>query len=343
MARGTVPEAARWAVRRDQRRPGAVPRCRPSWELDSILLALSGGRRSLVLSTGGTMTEILTESFCERCGTRYTFETAAPRRSRIGRVRVATRGLRNYVMQDESSFSEAMADARSDEERSATTHQLDAFHKTFNFCMTCRQYTCGNCWNTPEGLCLTCAPLPEVEPPAAALAEEVVAAAPEATEPRRRRRRGWGVARGRPRAGSACPGHGTGRSRRRCGDRCRGATRGGGGGRRRSAGAGPRPRREPGRCPRRIRGADHRAGRGGPRGRGRGGVARTSPCHRPCLLQSSRSRGRDRGRADRGGPRSRPSRSRAGRSAGRADRSEAEPIEPVDRGRADRRPSRGRA
>jgi nicotinate-nucleotide--dimethylbenzimidazole phosphoribosyltransferase len=110
------------------------------------------------------MTEILTESFCERCGTRYTFETAAPRKSRLGRVRVVSKGLRNYVLQDESSFSEAMADARSEEEHNATTHQLDAFHKTFNFCMTCRQYTCGNCWNTVEGRCLTCSPVPEAEP-----------------------------------------------------------------------------------------------------------------------------------------------------------------------------------
>ena len=114
------------------------------------------------------MTEILTESFCERCGTRYTFESAAPRKSRLGRVRVVSKGLRNYVLQDESSLSEAMADARSDEERAATAHQLDAFHKTFNFCMSCRQYTCGNCWNTPDGRCLTCSPiagleLPEVE------------------------------------------------------------------------------------------------------------------------------------------------------------------------------------
>ena len=129
------------------------------------------------------MTEILTESFCERCGTRYTFETAAPRRSRLGRVRVASKGLRNYVMQDESSFSEAMADARSDVERSATTHQLDAFHKTFNFCMTCRQYTCGNCWNAAEGRCLTCSPLPEVEPPAVILVEAIALEAPEVAEP----------------------------------------------------------------------------------------------------------------------------------------------------------------
>ena len=36
--------------------------------------------------------------------------------------------------------------------------QLDAFHRTFNFCMSCRQYTCENCWNEPEGRCLSCAP-----------------------------------------------------------------------------------------------------------------------------------------------------------------------------------------
>jgi hypothetical protein len=116
------------------------------------------------------MTEILTESFCERCGTRYTFESSAPRRSRLGRVRTLSKGVRNFVMSDESSFSEAMADARSEEELSATAHQLDAFHQTFNFCLTCRQYTCANCWNAAEGRCLTCAPIPGMEEPAAAAA-----------------------------------------------------------------------------------------------------------------------------------------------------------------------------
>lgn len=109
------------------------------------------------------MTELLTESFCERCGTRYTFESAAPRRSRIGRVRVLSKGLRNFVLSDETTLSEAMADARSEEELTATALQLDAFHKAFNFCMSCRQYTCGTCWNTAEGRCLTCAPLPDRE------------------------------------------------------------------------------------------------------------------------------------------------------------------------------------
>ncbi len=105
------------------------------------------------------MPEILTESFCERCGTRYTFESAAPRKTRrIGQIRTLSKGMKNWVMSDDTSLDEAMAAARNDQERDLTSHQLDAFHSTFNFCMTCRQYTCGNCWNTAEGHCLTCAP-----------------------------------------------------------------------------------------------------------------------------------------------------------------------------------------
>ena len=104
------------------------------------------------------MPEILTESFCERCGTRYTFESAAPRAARLSGIKVLSRGLKNFVMSDDTSMDEAMAAARSETDREVTSQQLDAFHKTFNFCMTCRQYTCGNCWNDAEGRCLTCAP-----------------------------------------------------------------------------------------------------------------------------------------------------------------------------------------
>jgi hypothetical protein len=111
------------------------------------------------------MTEILTESFCERCGTRYTFESARPR-TRLKGVKVLSRGLRNFVLSDDTSIDEAMAAARSEADREASSHQLDAFHKTFNFCMSCRQYTCPNCWNEAEARCLSCAPLamPEVAP-----------------------------------------------------------------------------------------------------------------------------------------------------------------------------------
>jgi hypothetical protein len=104
------------------------------------------------------MPEILTESFCERCGTRYTFESAAPKQKRLGRFKVLSQGFKNFVMSDDTSLDEAFAAARNDEERETVTQQLDAFHKTFNFCMNCRQYTCSNCWNEIEGRCLTCAP-----------------------------------------------------------------------------------------------------------------------------------------------------------------------------------------
>ena len=104
------------------------------------------------------MTEILTESFCERCGTRYTFELTGRRWGSVTRLRVLSRGLRNLVMTDGLSVADAMATARIDEERAASNEQLDAFHRTFNFCFSCRQYTCANCWNEPEGKCLTCAP-----------------------------------------------------------------------------------------------------------------------------------------------------------------------------------------
>ena len=109
------------------------------------------------------MTEILTESFCERCGTRYTFESSAPRQRRLGGLKVLGRGLKNFVMSDDASLDEAIAGARSDADREATGHQLDAFHKTFSFCMSCRQYTCANCWNAVEARCLSCSPFEVAE------------------------------------------------------------------------------------------------------------------------------------------------------------------------------------
>ena len=105
------------------------------------------------------MTEILTESFCERCGTRYTFEAAIRKKRRIGKLKVLSKGLKNYVLSDDASLDEALAEARSDEQREVSGGQLDAFHQTFQFCMACRQYTCSNCWNEAEGRCLSCAPL----------------------------------------------------------------------------------------------------------------------------------------------------------------------------------------
>jgi hypothetical protein len=104
------------------------------------------------------MPETLTESFCERCGTRYTFESAAPKGKRLGKIKVLSKGFVNFVSNDDRSLDEAFAEARSDEQREQTSQQLDAFHQTFQFCMSCRQYTCANCWNEVESRCLSCAP-----------------------------------------------------------------------------------------------------------------------------------------------------------------------------------------
>src|SRR6266480_4889332 len=58
------------------------------------------------------MPEILTESFCERCGTRYTFESAAPTKTKkLGRFKTLSKGLKNYVLSDDTSMDEAMATA----------------------------------------------------------------------------------------------------------------------------------------------------------------------------------------------------------------------------------------
>jgi hypothetical protein len=120
------------------------------------------------------MTDTITESFCERCGTRYAFEQVSKsRRARFGRLRVLTKGLTTFVSNDGMPLADAMAAARDDEERAELARQLDAFHQTFSFCLSCRQYTCGSCWNAIAGQCLSCAPDPtrEVLPaPSAGLA-----------------------------------------------------------------------------------------------------------------------------------------------------------------------------
>jgi hypothetical protein len=109
------------------------------------------------------MAEILTESFCERCGTRYTFQSPPRSANPLGMLSTVGRGIRNYVAMPDASFNEAFAAARAETEQGATAHQLEAFQRTFNFCLSCRQYTCADCWNAVEGQCLSCSPVPEAE------------------------------------------------------------------------------------------------------------------------------------------------------------------------------------
>ena len=104
-----------------------------------------------------SLPEALTESFCERCGTRYEF--AAPTQlNTMRKTRGLISGLKNYIM-SQDALGDAVGDAMRSEEEALASHQLEAFHESFNFCINCRQYTCLNCWNDDAGRCRTCVPI----------------------------------------------------------------------------------------------------------------------------------------------------------------------------------------
>ena len=106
----------------------------------------------------------LTDSYCERCGTRYTFGPSPAKGPSLNNARLLARGLKNFVMTDGTSMDEAMAAARIDVTKDESLRVTEEFHRTFNFCMTCRQYACDKCWNENQGACLSCAPLWDEEP-----------------------------------------------------------------------------------------------------------------------------------------------------------------------------------
>jgi hypothetical protein len=115
------------------------------------------------------MPDALTESYCERCGTRYEF--AAPAKmTTTRRARGLISGFKNYVL-SQDSLSDSLTDAIRSQEEVLAAKQLDAFHSSFNFCIDCRQYTCTNCWNESAGRCQSCQPLPAAQ----ALAERFAA------------------------------------------------------------------------------------------------------------------------------------------------------------------------
>jgi len=119
------------------------------------------------------LSETITESFCERCGTRYEFE--APRLTTLRKTRGLIGGLRNYLT-SQDALSDAMNDAMRTEEEGLAAVQLDAFHSSFSFCIDCRQYTCTNCWNNTAGRCRSCVPIPGTDDVSERLAASVAAA-----------------------------------------------------------------------------------------------------------------------------------------------------------------------
>jgi len=128
------------------------------------------------------LVETLTESFCERCGTRYEFK-APTRLNPLRKTRGFIGGLKNYLT-SQDALGDAMGDAMRTEEEQLAAAQLEAFHESFNFCIGCRQYTCLNCWNDAEGRCRTCAPVAGTDDLSERLAASFAqGSAPSATGP----------------------------------------------------------------------------------------------------------------------------------------------------------------
>jgi len=93
------------------------------------------------------MTDTVLQSFCERCGTRYTFTEPGAIAADDGKSK---RGLFGRSRDEASETDDpGVATAPPSSER---------FAGTFHFCMDCRQYTCTTCWNPEAGACLSCRP-----------------------------------------------------------------------------------------------------------------------------------------------------------------------------------------
>ena len=106
----------------------------------------------------------LTDSYCERCGTRHVFATSGSKGLSLRSARVLAKGLKNFVLNDGQSMGDSLTTARLEDESGDSSRMTEAFHKAFNFCMTCRQYACDKCWNAQVGACLSCAPQADSAP-----------------------------------------------------------------------------------------------------------------------------------------------------------------------------------
>ncbi len=92
------------------------------------------------------MTDTVLQSFCERCGTRYTVE--APH-EHPEPPPPPTKGLGRFKRKGTTAPAQP----------SATSFPAgDEFRGTFHFCLECRRYNCANCWNEQEGYCISCRP-----------------------------------------------------------------------------------------------------------------------------------------------------------------------------------------
>ncbi len=93
------------------------------------------------------MTDPVLQSFCERCGTRYTFSETEATPPEENKGVLSRFGRRTPVLGEVETPGRATMPASSEQ-----------FAGIFHFCLDCRQYICTECWNTEAGGCLSCRP-----------------------------------------------------------------------------------------------------------------------------------------------------------------------------------------
>ncbi len=94
------------------------------------------------------MTDTRLQSFCERCGKRYTsdapIQSSESEGAKSGKSRLSRLARRGPDKGEEEAPAV-----------STTSPPSDACAGTFHFCMDCRQYVCSDCWNAEAGGCLS--------------------------------------------------------------------------------------------------------------------------------------------------------------------------------------------
>jgi hypothetical protein len=92
------------------------------------------------------MTDPILQSFCERCGTRYTLSEVEATAPEPPKGRLGLFGRRPPPEPADADPAPA----------SPASEAAEQFAGSFHFCLDCRQYVCTTCWNTEAGGCLTC-------------------------------------------------------------------------------------------------------------------------------------------------------------------------------------------
>jgi hypothetical protein len=92
------------------------------------------------------MTDPILQSFCERCGARYTVSEPEAKSPEPPKGRLGLFGRRPAPESTDTEPSTA----------SSPSAAAERFASSFHFCLDCRQYVCTKCWNTEAGGCLTC-------------------------------------------------------------------------------------------------------------------------------------------------------------------------------------------